>query len=79
MTDSDRNGARRIAEAFLEDVFSDDEEKTNKAIADGDFREVFAKELKAAHRQYVKRVKAHVRADADFWEEKIEELLKKEW
>ena len=79
VTDSDRTQAQRVAEAFLEDVFSDDEDKTNKAIKDGTFREEFAQELKRAHRKYVKRIKAHVRADKDWWETTISKFLLKDW
>ena len=70
---------RRLASALLEDVFSDDEEKTNKALADGNFRELFSTELDSAHKQYRKRVKAHVRAESDFWEETLKECEGRTW
>lgn len=79
VTDDERKKATRLATAFLEDVFSDDEDETNKAIKAGKFREKFAKELKSAHRKYVKRVRAMVRADGDVWETVLKECEGKEW
>jgi len=65
--------------AFLEDVFSDDEDKTNKAIADGKLEEVFADELKGAHRKYVKRIRAAVRAETNAWGECLKECASRDW
>ncbi len=79
VTDDERKKAQRLATAFLEDVFSDDEDETNKALKDGKFRDKFAKELKGAHRKYVKRVRAAVRADGDIWEDVLKECEGKEW
>lgn len=79
VTDDDLRKARRLATAFLEDVFSDDEDKTNAAIKDGKFREVFAKEIKSAHRKYVKRIRAAVRAEGDFWEDALKEGESQNW
>jgi hypothetical protein len=79
VTDADRKSAQRLAEAFLEEVFSDDEDKTNAAIKDGKFREVFERDLKIARKKYVKRVKAHVRADTDYWEDTLTACEAKEW
>ena len=79
VTEDDLFQAKRLAHALLEDVFTDDEEKTNQAIADGKFREVFAEQLERARRNHVKRVKAHVRAERDFWEEILSEFEKKTW
>lgn len=77
--DSELKHARRLAEAFLEEVFMDDEAKSNTAIADGDAPKVFEKEIAGAYKQYVKRVGAAVRAEGDLWDEVLEESLKREW
>ncbi|MGE0709604.1 MAG: hypothetical protein AB7N76_23815 [Planctomycetota bacterium] len=79
VTDADLKHARRLATAFLEDVFMDDEEKSNQAIAAGNPKQVFEKELGEAFRKYVKRVKPAVRAEAGVWEEALEACLKKTW
>jgi hypothetical protein len=78
-TDAEKKKAGQLAEAFLDDVFTDDEDKTNAAIKDGKFRTVFEKELKIAKAKYVKRVKAHVRAENDYWEDCLKAGEAKEW
>lgn len=79
VTDADRKQARRLAEAILEEVFSDDEAKTNEALAAGKFREVFADQLQEARRQYVKRVPSHVRAEVEAWDETLAAFEAKTW
>ena len=79
VSDAERKHARRLGEAFLEEVFMDDEAKSNAAVAEGTVAEVFKKEIASAYKQYVKRVGAAVRADADLWNEILEECSKREW
>lgn len=77
--ESDLKHARRLAEAFLEEVFIDDEAKSNEAIAKGEAEEVFKKEIASAYKQYVKRVKPAVRADSSAWDAVLQDCLKREW
>lgn len=79
VTESDLKHARRLAEAFLEEVFIDDESKSNAAIKDGKAEEVFKKEIASAYKQYVKRVSAAVRADSSAWDKVLQDCLKREW
>lgn len=79
VTEKDLKHARRLAEAFLEEVFMDDEAKSNAAIAKGDVEEVFKKEIASAYKQYVKRVNAGVRADSSAWDDVLQDCLKREW
>ena len=79
VTESDLRHARRLAEAFLEEVFMDDEEKSNKAIADDAVEQVLEKELGAAYKQFVKRVKPAVRAEGSAWEDTLAAMKKRSW
>ena len=79
VTESDLKHARRLAEAFLEEVFMDDESKSNAAIAAGNVAEAFKRELAAAYKQYVKRVSAAVRAQQPIWDDCLEACSKREW
>jgi len=79
VTESDLRHARRLAEAFLEEVFMDDEDKSNKAIADDKVEQVLEKELGAAYKQFVKRVKPAVRAEGSAWEETLAAMKKRSW
>lgn len=79
VTEADKKHARRLAEAFLEEVFMDDEPKSNTAIAAGNAEEAFKKEIGGAYKQYVKRVGAAVRAESGVWESVLQDCLKREW
>jgi DNA repair exonuclease SbcCD ATPase subunit len=79
VTEKDLKHASRLAEAFLEEVFMDDESKSNAAIKKGDAEEVFKKEIASAYKQYVKRVSAAVRADSSAWDNVLQDCLKREW
>jgi chromosome segregation ATPase len=79
VTAADRNHAKRLAEAFLEEIFMDDEDKSNKAIKDKKAAQVFEKEIAEAYKRYIKRVKPAVRAEGTAWEEALAGCLKREW
>lgn len=71
VTPEDHKKARRLVDALLEDVVSEDEAKVKASVAKKTFRKDFEKALGAARKQYVKRVKAAVRADKDHWDEAL--------
>lgn len=79
VTEDDKRHAKRLAQALLDDVFSDDEKATNEALKKGNFDEQFKAQLKKAHQQYVKRVKAHVRAGTPFWEDTLKDYKGRAW
>lgn len=79
VTEADIKHARRLASSLLEDVFMDDEAKSNAAIKDGKVAEVFARELRQAYKQFAKRVKAAVRAEASIWDDCLAECSQREW
>jgi len=79
VTDADRQTARRLAEALLEEVFSDDEEATRASLADGTFRDDFSAPLAEARSTYERRTEPHVRADGDFFAEVLAEMEGRDW
>ena len=76
-TPDDHKKARRLVDALLDDVVGEDEAKAKASFGKKSFRADFAKSLETARKQYVKRVKAHVRGEKDHWDEAIEALEKK--
>lgn len=73
-TPDDHKKARRLVDALLDDVVGEDEAKAKASFGKKSFRTDFAKSLETARKQYVKRVKAHVRAETDHWDEAIAAL-----
>ncbi len=73
-TPDDHKKARRLVDALLDDVVGEDEAKAKTSFGKKSFRTDFAKSLETARKQYVKRVKAHVRGEKDHWDEAIAAL-----
>jgi hypothetical protein len=72
VTPDDHKKARRLVDALLDDVVSEDEAKAKASFAKKSFKTDFSKELETARKQYVKRVKASVRGEQDHWNDAIE-------
>jgi DNA repair exonuclease SbcCD ATPase subunit len=73
-TPDDHKKARRLVDALLDDVVGEDEAKAKASFGKKSFRTDFGKSLEMARKQYVKRVKAHVRGEKDHWDEAISAL-----
>jgi len=74
ITKDDHSRARRLADALIEDVVNEEEEKAKESIEAGSFAEDFADELKGAYQTYCRRTKAAVRAEQDHWQEALAAL-----
>jgi capsid protein len=67
--------ARRLARALVSDMIVYQPEKRQRALADGNLKQVFADEILKSWEEYVEQVGEEMATNTAYWREALNEIL----